>query len=69
MKTPMQNAIYFATQDGFINGVYRKKGETCGQMSPNQAKYYLLNGTISERKPEAAPAPELAPTTLDKKTR
>lgn len=69
MKTQMQNATYYATQDGFIHGVFRKKGEACSHMSPNQAKYYLLNGTIAERKPEAAPAPEPAPTTLDKKTR
>ena len=69
MKTQKQNVIYYATQNGFINGVYRNKGDVCGHMSANQAKYFLLNGTISERKPEAAPAPEPAPTTLDKKTR
>lgn len=50
----MQTKPYFALVEGFINGSYRKVGESVGELSEIEAKYLVLGGQISA----TAPAPK-----------
>lgn len=69
---------YYAAVEGYINGAYRKKGEPAGALSERQAKYLVLSGLVTDKKPdikpaavERKPAPkaEPDPATLERKTR
>ncbi|RBO90513.1 hypothetical protein [Pseudochrobactrum asaccharolyticum] len=70
---------YFANTTGMIEGAYRNKGDSCGMMTERAAKYPLMAGLITDKKPVAASAPvaeernvpekEIDPTLLGKKTR
>lgn len=63
---------YYAVAEGHINGAFRKKGESCGEMTKEQAKYLLLSGLVRETpkaEPKAMPKMEPDPVNLDRKTR
>lgn len=42
---------YYATVAGYINGAYREKGAPCGRMTQQGAKYLVLGGLVSDKKP------------------
>lgn len=46
--------MYYAAAEGFIEGSYRKVGDPIGRMTARQAKYLLLDGTITDKAPEPA---------------
>jgi hypothetical protein len=44
---------YYAAVEGFIEGAYRKVGETVGQMTETQAKYLIMAGHVTDTAPVA----------------
>lgn len=45
---------YYAAAEGFIEGAYRKVGDKVGTLTDRQAKYLLMDGTITAKAPEVA---------------
>lgn len=63
---------YYAVVDGHINGAYRKKGESCGEMTARQAKYLVMSGLVTDQKAKPVDPVKRAepdPATLERKTR
>ncbi|MDQ0422291.1 hypothetical protein J2045_003339 [Peteryoungia aggregata LMG 23059] len=44
---------YYAAVEGFIEGAYRKVGESVGKMTDDQAKYLVMAGHVTDVAPAA----------------
>lgn len=60
----MDKITYFAAVEGFIEGKYRKVGDKIG-LTEKQAKYLLLDGTLSEKDPKVKAAEKKTPKVGD----
>jgi len=63
--------IYYAAVSGYILGAQRTKGERVGALSEGEAKYPVLSGLVTDKKPttpaKEVTAPEVAPPTTRRK--